>query len=198
MLVVDEPIDGPDERAARKPNGRSLRSGTRMSVRFRNLSHAVPHTVPVRHRLAWMTIVWWGCLPNTTHQRICGVCAISGLLRAKRPRVNASRNIRPRSVGLLLSIHFCRPNELAVSFPLCIVPPPHQDQGCCGTAPSAAQVDHESCFSIRGLFPSSQEILPTVCWSGGYVLLLPVCCDDSSSSQDCATTEFEVMAPGHF
>lgn len=31
-----------------QPNSRPLRSGTRMSVRHRNLSHAVPHTVPVR------------------------------------------------------------------------------------------------------------------------------------------------------
>ena len=110
-----EPTDGPDEPAVRKPNSRPLRSGTRMSVRHRNLSHAVHHTVPVRRRLVWTPIVWWGCLPNTTHQRICSVCAIGGLLRVKRPHVNASRNIHPRSVVLLLRTHFCRPNELAVS-----------------------------------------------------------------------------------
>jgi hypothetical protein len=108
----------------RNLENRPLRSGTRMSVRHRNLSHAVPHTVPVRRRLVWTSLVWWGCLPNTTHQRICSVCAISGLLRVKRPHVNASRNIRPRSVVLLLRIHFCRPNELAVSSsPLCTVRP---------------------------------------------------------------------------
>lgn len=91
---------------ARKTNSRPLRSGTRMSVRPselepRSASHS-PRQDSDAGRLVWTSIVWWGCLPNTTHQRICSVCAISGLLRVKRPHVNANRNIRPRLVVLLL------------------------------------------------------------------------------------------------
>lgn len=126
------------------------------------------------------------------------MCAISGLLRVKRPHVNASRNIRPRLVVLLLRTHFCRPNELAVSSsPLCIARlPPHQDQGSCATAPPAAQVDRESCFSTRGLFPSTQEMRRSAGPAGMRSSLL--CCDNSTASQDEPRLSLRLLALGCF